>query len=101
MGINNKCSQKEPIEEDDNNFIAIRTFPTKEHKETSDIMYAEFDTGSDGFITWQQPKFYEMYDMAKDPWQITNIYNNSESALRDKLHNQVHAWLQCKGSNCP
>lgn len=61
VGITPQCDQGVPIEEPDNNFIAVRTFPTKRNPGLPDRLYAEFDTGTTGFMTFAQPKFYELW----------------------------------------
>eukprot|EP00755_Sulcionema_specki_P035201 Sspe_Gene.2428::Locus_806_Transcript_1_1_Confidence_1.000_Length_1824::g.2428::m.2428/K01137/GNS; N-acetylglucosamine-6-sulfatase len=98
VGIGNKCGQKHPIEEQDNNFIALRYTPGSRY---GNILYAEFQNGTDGFVAFDSPHFYELYDMDKDPWQLNNIYNTTTPAVRDALHRELHQWLACKGAACP
>eukprot|EP01060_Flectonema_neradi_P023355 TRINITY_DN315_c0_g2_i5.p1 TRINITY_DN315_c0_g2~~TRINITY_DN315_c0_g2_i5.p1 ORF type:complete len:524 (+),score=126.69 TRINITY_DN315_c0_g2_i5:42-1574(+) len=99
VGIDNKCGQDHPIESPDNNFIAVRY---QSNSKFGNILYAEFTTGEKGpgFIAFDTINFYELYDMDKDPWQMTNIYNSTTQEMKDALHNDVHQWLQCKGGDC-
>ena len=99
IGIDNKCGQLHPIESPDNNFIAVRH---QTGSKFGNILYAEFTTGEKGpgFMTFDTIDFYELYDMDNDPWQMNNIYNKTSEDIKKDLHNDVHHWLQCKGSDC-
>merc|ERR1712130_207112 len=97
VGINNKCDTTHPIEEPDNNFIAVRHIDEK----YGNILYAEFQNGTDGWVDFQKPDFYEMFDIDKDPWQLHNIYHKVDEKTKASLHQEVQTWLQCKGKNCP
>eukprot|EP01060_Flectonema_neradi_P017444 TRINITY_DN2432_c0_g1_i4.p1 TRINITY_DN2432_c0_g1~~TRINITY_DN2432_c0_g1_i4.p1 ORF type:complete len:537 (+),score=118.77 TRINITY_DN2432_c0_g1_i4:83-1612(+) len=99
VGLPPKCGQNNPIETPDNNFIAVR------HQHGSpfgNILYAEFTTGTQGpgFVNFSNIDFYELFDMDADPWQLNNIYNSTTQQVRDALHQDVHQWLQCKGTDC-
>jgi len=61
VGITPQCDQGVPIEEPDNNFIAVRSFPTAENPLVPDRLYAEFDNGTTGFMTFERPQFYELF----------------------------------------
>lgn len=98
VGMSPKCGQKHPIEEPDNNFIAIRMV---DHPSYGDIMYAEYETSTDGSATWTDPTHFEYYEMASDPWQLKNVYHNISSSKRDYFHTKVQSWLHCSGSACP
>lgn len=97
VGIDNKCGMNHPIEEPDNNFIAVRHM----NKKYGNILYAEFQNGTTGWVDFKNPNFYEMYDIDKDPWQLHNIYSMVDNETKAALHKEVHQWLQCKGQNCP
>jgi len=97
VGIDNKCGMAHPIEEPDNNFIAVRHLNNK----YGNILYAEFQNATDGWIDFQNPNFYEMYNIDKDPWQLQNIYPTADKKVKAALHKELQNWLKCKGQNCP
>ena len=57
-------------------------------------------TGTDGNIPFNAIEHYEYFDMATDAWQLNNIYNRSSAAVKAALHEEVQAWLRCKGAAC-
>ena len=44
---------------------------------------------------------YELYDVAKDPYQMENLYKTTSIETRTALHQQLEDCFQCKGSSCP
>lgn len=54
----------EPIEQPDNNFIALRKVSAG-----NNMLYAEFQNGTDGNVDFHSPMHYELFDMAVDPWR--------------------------------
>jgi hypothetical protein len=65
-----------------------------------DLAYVEYDhtwkfnASSDGSgLQW-----YELYDVAKDPYQMTNIYNATPAAKKTALHHQLANYWLCGGS---
>jgi hypothetical protein len=56
-----------------------------------------------GNVDFQCPFFFELFDMDKDPWQLSNIYEETKANEPEKinaLHDEVQAWLRCKGQTC-
>ena len=99
VGIGAGCGVNNPIENPDNNFIALRKVNASTGVNT---LYAEFMTGVDGNVPFDAIEHYEFFDMAKDPWQLKNVYQNgTTNAMKADMHEEVHAWLGCKGSECP
>ena len=99
VGIEGKCNMS-PIEEEDNNFIAVRHFAAAGSK-YGEFVYAEFQNGSDGNIAFDKTNTFEAYNLTADPWQLNNIYEDLSDPVKAELHQQVHTWLTCKGSYCP
>jgi hypothetical protein len=69
----------------------------------SNLLYAEFQNGTGGQVDFQSPDYYELFDMDADRWQTQNIYNATKVAAPAtvaELHEEVQAWLKCKGSSC-
>ena len=97
----------QPIEDESSNFIAVRKIlPTSATIDAplSNLLYAEFQNGTGGQVDFQRPNYYELFDMQKDNWQTRNIYEatkQSAPAAVEALHNEVQAWLRCKGPTCP
>ena len=96
IGIGGYCGMNEPIEQPDNNFIALRKVSAGEN-----MLYAEFQNGTDGNVDFQSPMHYELFDMDADPWQMHNIYSEANSSFKASLHEEVHKWLACKEDSCP
>ena len=97
VGIGVKCSQAQPIETPDDNFIAVRH---QTGSKFGNILYSEFTTDTDGFTDFSDIHFYEMYNMDTDPWQLKNIYAEQTNDTKAALHADVHQWLKCKGADC-
>jgi N-acetylglucosamine-6-sulfatase len=64
---------------------------------THDLAYVEYDptwkfnASTDGSgLQW-----YELYDVAKDPYQMTNLYKGTDPATKLDLHNQLSNYWQC------
>jgi len=74
--------------------------------ETHNLMYAEFatqscetDTGPD----WTQLSHRELYDLTKDPYQLTNVYQdwvNQFPGVVQQLQTSLASARACVGSNC-
>lgn len=95
VGIGGDCGMA-PIELPDNNFIAIRVVNS-----THNLLYAEFQSGVDGNVGFDAIEHHELFDMTTDPWQMQNVYNQTDGAVTSEFHRQVQSWLRCKGSSCP
>jgi hypothetical protein len=48
-----------------------------------------------------QVYFYELFDLAKDPFELHNIYNTSSDELKTSLHKIVRGYYECAGATCP
>merc|ERR1712048_1284439 len=96
---NKKCDGY-PTEDIHNNFIGLRHMAGSEFGDTS---YAEYQTGNQGNqdISFDNVDFVEHFNLEKDTWQMDNLWNKTEKATLDKLHNKLHSWFQCKGDSCP
>ena len=53
------------------------------------------------------PQMYELFDLAKDPYELLNIYNSTKSdgsagqALLTELHGILRQYYECSGPECP
>ena len=47
------------------------------------------------------PFRYEAYDLNKDPYQLTNIYDQLQPDKRTALASLAHELWQCTGKSCP
>eukprot|EP01043_Picozoa_sp_COSAG02_P027724 COSAG02_NODE_1647_length_11517_cov_2.751533_21_plen_90_part_00 len=53
------------------------------------------------------PQMYELFDLAKDPYELLNIYNSTKSdgstgqALLTELHGILRQYYECSGVECP
>ena len=78
----------------DNMFRALRVY-----NGTRDMVYAEVTELADW--DFAAPKFYEVYDMAVDPYQLRNLHDATPPALLADLAAQLVALWGCVGEACP
>eukprot|EP00040_Diaphanoeca_grandis_P039932 m.260648 g.260648 ORF g.260648 m.260648 type:complete len:521 (-) comp40388_c0_seq1:488-2050(-) len=97
VGIDGKCGMSSPIERPDNNFIGIRFTNSSKY---GNLLYAEFQNGTDGWVDFKTPDFHEVYDLDADPWQLNNLYKTFDQGKLSDLHDTIHQWLSCKGESC-
>ena len=79
IGIGGYCGMKEPIEQPDNNFIAIRKVDAATGV---DMLYAEFQNGTDGNIDFKDPEHFELFVSA---WRTVVFRHRSTSDLPPQL----------------
>eukprot|EP01084_Bolivina_argentea_P159753 278238_1 len=63
-------------------------------------IYAEFVDFSWNENAFQNPNFFEYYDLNKDPFQIDNLYINLTKQQQNELHKTLMDYGQCKGTQC-
>jgi len=70
---------------------------------SAEFLYAEFATGDQDKqeITFDEPDFFELYNMSTDTWHQLNIYGRVPNATRTRLHARLSAWFECAGNSCP
>lgn len=61
-------------------------FPPYSAMRTKDSLYVEWDTGEK-----------ELYDTAKDPYEVNNIYPDADAATATKLSKQLESMKTCAG----
>jgi N-acetylglucosamine-6-sulfatase len=71
--------------------------PTYRALRSAQHLYVEWYGGSE--------HEYELYDLAADPWQMTNLLSTPEGAqqhalLRAQLHARMEALSACSGTSC-
>lgn len=57
-------------------------------------------TSPAGVLDPHSYKFYELFDLDKDPWQLKNIYSDAASDVKKDLHAIVAAEFKCSGETC-
>ena len=78
-----------------NNWIAIRV-----RNATHNFQYVEYDP--DWVFTEGTPlQHYEFYDIAKDPYQMSNVHDSLDKVIQTALHTEILTYYTCKGSTCP
>ena len=105
VGAGSYCGPGHFIDQMDNNFIAVRHF---NNSRFGNLLYAEFQWANGtnfgmGSVDFQCTFFTELFDMDLDPWQMHNIYADTKASDPSKvkaLHDDVQAWLRCKGASC-
>ncbi len=69
---------------------------------THNYLYAEFYDG-ENVVSFDTPLEYELFDLSKDPYQMTNLYQHGDAtaqAVTKQLHDFIHKQVQCKGKTC-
>ena len=83
------------IDMPNNTYIGVRLINS-----THNFLYAEFYDGVDE-VSFLSPLEYELFDVAKDPYQLVNIYGTADTKdLVKELHDFIHQQIVCKGSDC-
>ena len=59
------CGMSEPIEQPDNNFIALRKVGAG-----NNVLYAEFQNGTDGNVDFKTPMHYELVRCLSRPLTV-------------------------------
>jgi N-acetylglucosamine-6-sulfatase len=106
VGAGSYCGDGHHIDGPDNNFIAVRHLPGSAY---GNVLYAIFQWANGtnygtGNVDFQDPFFFEFYNMDSDPWQMNNIFNEvngSKPEMIAALHAEAQVWLRCKGASCP
>ena len=94
-----------PTETSANNFVAIRHVGGA--GAFGDSLYAEFQTGhpnghvDNDHVDFSSPRWVELFNVTRDPWQMNNTYATTGSALRNLLQRKLRTWLECTGVTCP
>jgi N-acetylglucosamine-6-sulfatase len=51
------------------------------------------------YVEWDDGE-RELYDLAVDPWELTNLFSTGDTALVPGLAAQLHALMTCAGTGC-
>ena len=83
-----------------NTFIALRIINSTASPPV-DMMYSEFANVDDPHA-WLFPSdsinFFELYDLTSGDWMMRdNIYDTADAGLKQRLHEHLHATIECKG----
>ena len=44
---------------------------------------------------------YQLFDLVADPYELHNVYNQTDKAIRDELARRLRVHYPCSGSACP
>merc|ERR1712048_1402781 len=83
--------------EHSNSWRALRILTKEEN-----LQYVEYDptwTWNTTDDTGAGLQHYELYDIAKDPYQMTNIYGQTSDAKRRTLHAAISKYYACRGDD--
>jgi hypothetical protein len=50
---------------------------------------------------FENPDFYELFDLSSDPYELHNIYQSASADLTKALHARLRQYYPCKGKACP
>eukprot|EP01060_Flectonema_neradi_P002073 TRINITY_DN11254_c0_g1_i1.p1 TRINITY_DN11254_c0_g1~~TRINITY_DN11254_c0_g1_i1.p1 ORF type:complete len:541 (+),score=79.30 TRINITY_DN11254_c0_g1_i1:494-2116(+) len=66
---------------------------------THNMQYIQYDHT----WTWNTStiQFYELYDVAADPYQMHNLYDTYPDNLKDALNHELENYFGCSGATCP
>ena len=84
------------IDMPNNTYIGVRLLNS-----THNYLYAEFYDGN--VAEFDTPIEYELFDTAKDPYQMVNLYGTAQEdkQLVAELHQYIHTEVKCSGQqNC-
>ena len=70
------------------------------HGFQSQMLYAEFRPRNELPVA-SSTNFTEMYNLAKDPYEMHNIVNETNHEVVDQYKHMLYAVITCKGKNCP
>lgn len=79
-----------------NTYIGVRLLNA-----THNYLYVEFYDG-ENVVSFDTPLEYELFDIGKDPYQMTNLYGTpqEDKQLVQELHLFLHKQIKCKGQEC-
>lgn len=98
--VNGKCVESKGIGDGNcyfvdsthsNNWRALRIL-----REGENLQYIEYDPKWKFDASGMQ--HYELYDIAKDPYQMTNIYDQASAAKKSELHAALSKYFNCGGT---
>jgi len=67
---------------------------------TATMIYTEFDPTYE-FRSRGSIQFFELYDLDRDPWSLTNIYGAATEGQKADLHARISKYFACSGASCP
>lgn len=100
-GVSGNCVESEGVGDGNcyfvdsthsNSWRALRILNDQEN-----IVYIEYDPTFEFNTTDLQ--HYELYDINKDPYQMTNVYHKASAHKREELHAAVSKYFQCGGDD--
>merc|ERR1711879_184228 len=65
---------------------------------SGNMLYAEFTSLDDW--NFKNYSFVEIFDLDKDPHQLTNLAKSTSVTVKAKLHDQVQSMWECSGRTC-
>jgi len=86
------------VDTPNNTYLGVRL-----HNDSLDVSYAAFYPDNLDSKLEQQPYFFELYDVAADPYQLKNLAVNpspANRALMDELQTYARGQFGCKGASC-
>ena len=94
-GVVTKVKTGEHLKDNSNNtFVGLRLLNA-----THNLAYFEF---TDGTTDWgfTGSNFGELYDLAADPHQLTNLFSTASPSLKAELHARLFTQWGCAESKC-
>jgi len=65
---------------------------------SGNMLYAEFTAVEDW--NFSAPSFVEIFDLDRDPHQLTNLATSVSASIKLRLHEQVRQMWECSGEGC-
>ena len=80
-----------------NNWRGLRIINSTYNWVYIEMVNKSWDTNS-----FENPYFYELYDLNNDTWNMNNIYDTIDTQTQNSLHEALVNYANCKGqSQCP
>ena len=70
-------------------YAYARIIPDYDAVRTANHLYVEYETGEK-----------ELYNLSKDPYELTNRYASADAALRSELRARLNTLRDCTGPEC-
>merc|ERR1712066_680305 len=87
-----------PIDDPDSNTYRALRFTSGGPVGKGNMLYAEFTALSDWHF--RNYSFVEIFDMDKDPHQLTNLASSTPAAVKAQLHDTLQKQWECSGKTC-
>ena len=92
---------RHPLDNGNNTFRGLRAIDVSANGKSawSDVAYFEFTDVSEDW-NFENPSFFELYDLGNDPAQLKNVYKDAPEDLKLRLRERLRKLYACRGTGC-